>query len=250
MHNIMNHRYLCDGTSDGTLSAIALILQEHSDPGLVTLSEREDTLFEEGMFIATDPLKAEDLFSRLKEKAPDAARTLYFFMLAEQEGMANSLLHYIEQALQHGDKVNGYLTHPAVRDIVTVSRKAARELHRMKGLLRFEKLRDGAYLAQMEPDHNIIQPLAYHFSRRLRAQHWFLYDRKRRTAASWNKGELRFGTIEQFTTPALSEDEKEVQAMWQAFFKTIAIPDRKNPRLQKSNMPMKYWKYLTEKQGE
>ncbi|NTW94650.1 MAG: DUF4130 domain-containing protein, partial [Chlorobiaceae bacterium] len=41
-----------------------------------------------------------------------------------------------------------------------------------------------------------------------------------------------------------------VQALWQTFFRTIAIPDRKNPRLQKSNMPMKYWKYLTEKQGE
>jgi probable DNA metabolism protein len=249
MHNLMN-RYIYDGTSDGLLSAIEWILQEKSDPEQVSLSAREDTLFEEGFFIGTDALRAEALFSRLKQKSPDAVHTLYFFMLAEKEGLETSLLHYISEAFRHGDKVNGYLTHPAVRDIVTVSKKAGRELHRMKGLLRFEKLRDGAYLAQMEPDHNIIQPLAYHFSRRLRAQHWFLYDRKRRTAASWNKGTLQFGTIEQFTAPALSDDEKEIQAMWQAFFKTIAIPDRKNPRLQKSNMPMKYWKYLTEKQGE
>ena len=120
----------------------------------------------------------------------------------------------------------------------------------MKGLLRFEKLRDGAYLAKMEPDHNIIHPLAYHFRTRLKAQHWFLYDVKRRTAARWSNGTLQFGTIEQFTTPALSDDEKQVQAMWQTFFKTISIADRKNARLQKSNMPMKYWKYLTEKQGE
>ncbi|HWQ27153.1 MAG TPA: DUF4130 domain-containing protein [Chlorobaculum sp.] len=28
------------------------------------------------------------------------------------------------------------------------------------------------------------------------------------------------------------------------------MPARKNPRLQKSNMPAKYWKYLTEKQAE
>ena len=120
----------------------------------------------------------------------------------------------------------------------------------MKGLLRFEKLQDGAYLAKMEPDYNIIHPLAYHFLSRLRAQHWFLYDVKRRTAAQWNNRTLQFGTIEQFTTPALSEEEKKVQALWQAFFKTIAIPHRKNLRLQKSNMPMKYWKYLVEKQDE
>ncbi len=244
-------RYLYDGTADGLLSAISWILQEEPEPEKVVLAEREQTLFEEGFFINTNALQAESLFSRLRHRAPDAAYTIYMFMLAEQHGMeSSSLLHYVSLLFTYGDKVNGYLTHPAVRDIVSVAKKAGRELHRMKGLLRFEKLQDGAYLAKMEPDNNIIQPLANHFRTRLRAQHWFLYDVKRRVAARWSNGVLQFGTIEQFTTPALSEDEKKVQALWQTFFKTIAIPDRKNSRLQKSNMPMKYWKYLTEKQAE
>ena len=234
--------YLYDGTADGLLSAIAWILEEEPDPEKVKLSERKDTLFEEGFTISTDATQAESLFFRLKQQAPDAAHTLYSFMLAEKEGLETSLLHYVFLAFKHGDKLNGYLTHSAVRDIVHIAKKTGRELHRMKGLLRFEKLQDGAYLAKMEPDYNIIHPLAFHFSRRLRAQHWFLYDVKRRTAARWNNGSLQFGGIEQFTTPALSEDEKKVQALWLAFFKTIAIPDRKNPRLQKSNMPMKYRK--------
>jgi len=242
--------YLYDGSADGLLSAIAWILEEEPDPERVTLQERKNTLFEEGFTIGTDATLAEFLFFRLKQSAPDAAHTLYSFMLAEKEAMETTLLHYVSLAFKHGSKVNGYLTHPAVRDIVNIAKKAQRELHRMKGLLRFEKLQDGAYLAKMEPDYNIIHPLAYHFSLRLRAQHWFLYDVKRRTAARWNNGSLQFGTIEQFTAPALFEDEKRVQALWQAFYKTIAIPDRKNPRLQKSNMPMKYWKYLIEKQGE
>ncbi len=243
------NRYLYDGTADGLLSAIAWIIEEEPDPERVALAEREDTLFEEGFFISTDAIQAESLFFRLRRRAPDAAHTLYSFMMAEKEGMAGSLLHYISLAFTHGDKINGYLTHPDVRDIVSIAKKAGRELHRMKGLLRFEKLLDGAYLAKMGPDYNIIQPLAYHFCSRLRAQNWFLYDIKRYTAARWSNGALQFGSIEQFTTPALSEDEKKVQALWQTFFKTIAIPDRKNPRLQKSNMPVKYWKYLTEKQG-
>jgi probable DNA metabolism protein len=61
---------------------------------------------------------------------------------------------------------------------------------------------------------------------------------------------LSFGTLEQFSRPEVSEEEKAVRQIWQSFFKTIAIPERKNPRLQKSNMPAKYWKYLTEKPGE
>ena len=244
------NRYLYDGTPEGMLSAAARIFSEERDPETASLDERKDTLFEEGVFIGTDPVSAEAFFRRLRLAAPDAAYTFYCFTLAEKEGMETSLLHYLSQALRHGDRVNGNLAHPAVREIVTVSRKAQRELHRMKGLVRFEKLRDGAYLARMEPDHNILQPLAGHFSRRLRAQDWFIYDVRRRFAARWHQGRLQFGSIEQFVAPALSDEEKKVQALWQTFFRTIAIPDRKNPRLQKSNMPMKYWKYLTEKQGE
>ena len=242
--------YLYDGTPEGLLSAAFRIIADVSDPEKATLAERRDTLFEEGEFIGTDAVAAEKLFKRLRLEAPDAAYIFYYFTLAEKEGLETSLLRYLALALRHGDRVNGNLIDPAVRDVVSVSRKAQRELHRMKGLVRFEKLRDGAYLARMEPDHNILQPLAVHFSRRLRAEDWFIYDVRRRFAARWHCGNLQFGTIEQFTAPALSEEEMRIQALWQAFFKTIAISDRKNPVLQKSNMPMKYWKYLTEKQGE
>jgi probable DNA metabolism protein len=245
----MTH-YLYDGTPEGLVSAIAGILDAEKDPQQASLVERQDTLFEEGLFMRTDSTAAESLFSRLREKAPDAVYTLWYFMMSETEKLETSLLHYVALALEHGDRINGHLTNTDVKAIVTVARKAGRELHRMKGLLRFEQLRDGSWLARMEPDHNVIQPLAKHFSRRLRDQKWFILDVRRHSAAHWDGRELRFGTLEQFSRPELSDEEQQVQAMWRTFFSTIAIPERRNPRLQKSNMPAKYWKYLTEKQGE
>jgi probable DNA metabolism protein len=244
------NRYLYDGTPEGLVSAIAAILEAEPDPQRVTLTGRQDTLFEEGLFVRTDPTAVDALFSRLRKQAPDAVYTLWYFMMAETEGLESSLLHYIALALEHGDRINGHLTHSDVKAVVSAARKAGREAHRMKGLLRFEQLRDGTWLARMEPDHNVIQPLAKHFSRRLRGQQWFIYDVRRRSAAHWDGRALQFGTLEQFSRPELSDEEKEVQVMWRAFFRSIAIPERKNPHLQKSNMPAKYWKYLTEKQGE
>ena len=72
----MMNSYLYDGTADGLLSAIAWIIEEEPDPEKVTLSERKDTLFEEGFTISTDATQAESLFFRLKQHAPDAAHTL------------------------------------------------------------------------------------------------------------------------------------------------------------------------------
>lgn len=244
------NNYLYDGTPEGLVSAIASILDSGENPEETHLAVRQDMLFEEGLFLRTDPAAAEALFERLRQRAPDAVYTLWYFMMAEADGLETNFLRYIALAFEHGDRVNGYLTHADVKAVVATARKASRELHRMKGLLRFEQLRDGTWLARMEPDCNVIQPLARHFSRRLRAQEWFIYDARRRSAAHWNGSDLSFGTLEQFSRPELSPEEQAVQQLWQTFFKTIAIPERKNPRLQKSNMPAKYWKYLTEKQGE
>ena len=244
------NKYLYDGTPEGLVSAIAAILDSGDNPEKTMLSVRQDTLFEEGLFLRTDSALAEALFERLRQRAPDAVQTLWYFTMAEADGLETSLLRYVALAFEHGDRVNGYLTHASVKAIVGTARKAGRELHRMKGLLRFEQLRDGTWLARMEPDCNVLHPLARHFSRRLRGQQWFIYDVRRRSAAHWNGRDLSFGTLEQFSRPELSEEEKAVRQMWQSFFKTIAIPERKNPRLQKTNMPAKYWKYLTEKQGE
>jgi probable DNA metabolism protein len=243
-------RYLYDGTPEGLVSAISGILDLGADTRQAVLAERQDTLFEEGLFLRTDPSAADALFSKLRMRAPDAVHALWYFMMAETEGLETSLMRYVALALEHGDRINGHLTDTDVKSIVSTARKAGRELHRMKGLLRFEQLRDGTYLARMEPDHNLIQPLAHHFSRRLRAQNWFIYDVLRRSAAHWDGRALSFGTLEQFTKPELSLEEQEVQLLWKNFFRSIAIPERRNPRLQKSNMPAKYWKYLTEKQGE
>jgi probable DNA metabolism protein len=244
------HRYLYDGTPEGLVSAIAEILDSGADPKKATIVERQNTLFEEGHFLRTDPARVDEFFSKLRQHAPDAVYTLWYFTMAEAKEMETSLLRYIALAFEHGNRINGHLTDPDVKAIVGTARKAGRELHRMKGLLRFEQLRDGTYLARMEPDHDVIQPLAHHFSRRLRGQEWYIYDVARRSAAHWDGKALSFGTLEQFSKPELSDEEKTVQQRWQAFFRTIAIPERKNPRLQKSNMPAKYWKYLTEKQAE
>lgn len=190
------------------------------------------------MFLRTDSAVAEALFQRLRERAPDAVQTLWYFTMTEVDGLATSLLRYIALAFEHGDQVNGYLTHPDVKAVVATARKVGRELHRMKGLLRFEQLRDGTWLARMEPDHNVIQPLARHFSRRLRTQEWFIYDARRHSAAHWDGHALSFGTLERFSRPELSPEERVMQQLWQTFFKTIAIrtknPAFSNPTCQRS----------------
>ena len=44
----------------------------------------------------------------------------------------------------------------------------------------------------------------------------------------------------------IHEDEEDYQDMWRAYYKHMAIQSRKNLKLKKNYMPMKYWKHLVE----
>ena len=46
----------------------------------------------------------------------------------------------------------------------------------------------------------------------------------------------------------MDKDEKLFQQLWKTYFKAICIKERMNPRKHKQDMPVRYWKYLTEKQ--
>ena len=43
-------------------------------------------------------------------------------------------------------------------------------------------------------------------------------------------------------------DEQLFQSLWKTYFKAICIKERLNPRKHTQDMPVRYWKYLPEKQ--
>jgi len=46
----------------------------------------------------------------------------------------------------------------------------------------------------------------------------------------------------------LSENDRLFQDLWRTYFKAICIKERMNPKKQLSDMPRRYWRYMTEKQ--
>lgn len=241
--------YSYDGSIEGLFSAVSFILRNERDPSSVVLQKHGGLLFEDERFIATDQARADELVRRFSRAFPENARDVVACIHAEEEGLETSLLHYIHLVAVHGGAVSAHLAHPAVHEIRRHARRVRRELHRFKGLLRFQELEDGTFLARMEPDVNIIQPLSRYFIRRLRTQQWFIYDVRRSLVSRWDRERLEFGTLQSFRHPDVSVEEEEVQALWKTFFDHVTIPERHNERCQKSFMPMKYWKYLVEKGG-
>lgn len=116
----------------------------------------------------------------------------------------------------------------------------------LNGLLRFIEIGDNLFYASIHPDNNIIENLGQHFIRRLPTQNFIIHDKNRNIAFLYNTKEYKIIDSTLLTIPDISEREKKYQELWSAFFRTIAIKERTNSRLQMQYMPKKYWEDLVE----
>ena len=108
--------------------------------------------------------------------------------------------------------------------------------------VRFQKAADGTFFAAFEPQYNALPLTVHHFKDRFADQKWIIYDMKRRYGFYYD--------LQEVTTISFDDDSREklFQQLWKTYFKAICIKERMNPRKHRQDMPVRYWKYLTEKQ--
>lgn len=112
--------------------------------------------------------------------------------------------------------------------------------------------------AAVEPQFNALPLAVEHFKDRFADQPWLIYDVKRQYGYYYDLKEMKEVTFENpqqahLVTGMLNEslmanDEKLFRQLWKTYFKAICIKERWNPRKHRQDMPVRYWKYLTEKQ--
>jgi probable DNA metabolism protein len=243
--------YIFDGSFEGLLTAIYEAYYRHEDPQRILATENPQIdFFEQNYKVITNSAKAKKVYNAIKEKiSPKALKDIYYIYLCDSEEDRGIIVHnYLKVGWKHGNKLDQHLCNNHVFKVQSLCKTVTFECHRLLGLIRFKKLEDDLYYAQIEPDSNIIGLLAPHFSKRLADQNWVIHDVKRNIAAMFNKSEWVLSSIN--TPPKRIQDDSEViyQNLWKQYFKNIAIKSRINPKLQKRCMPVRYWGHLIEKE--
>lgn len=241
--------YHVDGSLDGLLTAFDEALQRRECAAVFHGEPAGESLFG-SVHVPADPRRAQDLARRLVACAGDAVlTTLLHAFLAEVKGLETDLFAYVRLTLETGRCVDGWHAHPQVRAVLDPVRRVNREVHRCKGLLRFQELSDGTLYAAFAPDHNITMLLGQHFARRLADQRWVIHDCRRQLALFWDGTRLApVETPRDLENLPRSSRELQLQELWRTYHRRIAITSRRNPSLQRACMPRRYWRYLVEMQ--
>lgn len=241
--------YIYDGSFDGLLTSIyEAYYGKDSIEDIVPQDSMEENFLIQKKFIQADKEKANKVYMAIESKiSEESMRRVFHAYLSELPRHGITILKYVQLGFKIGPQVDLNLSVDIVREMDNIYHKVAKEAHRMLGLIRFKQLENGILYSSMEPDHNIVGLIAPHFASRLSNENWAIHDVKRGIGVLYNKKEWVIKDIETTNSLIVREDEEEYQELWKTYFKHIAIESKTNPKLQKRNMPMRYWKHLVEK---
>ena len=218
-------------------------------------------LFHEEVFtVITEEEKAKRVWRGLQKKLSSGALScLAQCWLAEEAETPMLLFRYIRKAVDAPRSIETNFADPDVLEFSRMWKRVDWERLRMLQFIRFQKAADGTFFAAVEPEKNALPLAIDHFKDRFADQPWLIYDIKRAYGFYYDLKEVRQVTFEEgsreghLVTGMLDEslmdkDEKLFQQLWKTYFKAICIKERLNPRKHKQDMPVRYWKHMTEKQ--
>ena len=263
--------YVFDGTMDGLLSAVfdAYALKEQPEE-LLKSGDALPLFCERTYQVMTDEEKAQRVWAGLEKRLErEALKLISVSWLSELQELSSPLFHYIYKVFQQPAEdckspttsISRNFADPDVLNVTNIARRVLHEQLRMKQFIRFQKAKDGTYLAVVAPDHNVLPLITDHFSDRFNDQPWLIYDAKRHYGFYYdghakpihitfeNEAAVPFSLENgKLNEDVLSSDDQLLQDLWRTYFKAICIKERMNPRKQLKDMPRRYWKYMTEKQ--
>ena len=263
--------YTFDNTLDGLLAAVFDSFFLHQQ-GVTVLGEGEQLpLFaDEPHVVVTDDAKAGRVWKGLEKRlSAEGLRVVAVSWLSEERALNQPLFNYLCKVFRQpagAPSIENNASDPDVLAVRNTCRRVLHEVLRMKQFIRFQKAKDGTYLGVVSPDHNVLSMVTDHFADRFNDQPWLIYDAKRHYGYYYSPlqppptggGVIRVTFEDESTVPfdltngkmspeVLSDDDQLLQQLWRTYFKAICIKERMNPRKQLSDMPRRYWKYMTEK---
>ena len=254
--------YTFDSTLDGLLTAVFDAYALHQQPEeLVREGDVLPLFCDEVHHVVTADDKAGRVWTGLEKRlSREAVKLITVSWLSELAELNTPLFHYIYKVFCHDQSIERNFADPDVLYVTNTARRVLHEQLRMKQFIRFQKAKDGTYLAVVSPDNNVLSLIIDHFSDRFNDQPWLIYDAKRHYGYYYDtKAVIRITFEDKSAIPfdletgklsdeLLSENDQLFQELWRTYFKAICIRERLNPRKQLNDMPRRYWKYMTEKQ--
>ncbi len=241
--------YSFDGTKIGLLCCIFNAFYDRRKPDGIFCSAYQYSVFDEIKEIVSDNEKAERVKKCIEKcKTKYASFDLDFAYLSGLENKYKIIFDYFYYVIKNKNiDVSENYAESSVAAFNELKQKIWFETHRFKGFIRFSETEKGYFYSHYEPDNDITALLMPHFTARFKNHAFIIHDTKRNILGLYDGEKSAVVENDRPITVFLSESEKSFTELWTTYYDSVNIKERKNEKLMKQYLPVRYWKNLPEK---
>lgn len=236
--------YQYDGTFDGFLCCIHDSYLYKEIP--VGFSSDGDFLsLYEVRIVPTQAAHSQRVYRGLAARSNKAAKAVYRGFLTCMEDKELRLYAFVRKVFREGDRFMQNLSDPVFYPLHKALRHMSGELEKLRGFVRFSDY-NGVLGAVIEPENQVLPMLRRHFCDRYSNEAFFIFDRTHREILLYARGISRIQPLERLDLATPDAEEVQYRRLWKAFFETVTIRERENPRCQNTFLPKRYRGVMTE----
>lgn len=245
--------FIFDGTKIGLFTCVFDAYYERRIPKTITDKQVQVGFYDNVYQIETDVQKAKRVSDCLKNcKTIGVLKDVSLALKSGRDDRFTIIFNYVKTVIDNKNlDVSKNFANESVLAFFDLIKQITYEIHRFKGFIRFEESVDGYYYAHFSPDNDITWLLMPHFTSRFSNQAFIIHDVKRNVLGMYDGyNSTQVNAEDRQVTIYLSDDEINFKKLWQTYYKSVNIKERKNHRLMKNFLPVRYWEHLPEKQVE
>lgn len=237
--------YAYRGGFEGLLTAVFEIYARHDREAELQNAEEGVCSLWNVTEVLPDRQRAGRVFRGLQKFSSRLPRTLYRAWLSRDPDADAAVLACIRMAFLQGQNPLDQKYALPVKQVCDLAHQVGCEQERMLQFVRFAIHPGGLAVADIEPCYDLLPLIANHFCQRFRSQPFAIRDLRHKKTLLWDTRAAEISEDPALLAPKLPED-KEFALLWKKYFKALAIPERKNLRLQQQFVPLRYRGHLTE----
>jgi len=245
--------FVYDGSFDGFLCA-SLRAARAPDARIVPFDCRTADLFAREEHVPTVDAEAREMRRRVTACAgADELETMALVHASVSRDRHRLLFAYLRDTLGAGRSIAADVARPQVLAVRKIRDRVSLEIARFLGFARFRRVAGDRWYAPVNPDADIVGFIGPHFARRFPDEALIVHDVNRGVAFWSFRGASGIADLAGLPAEArrrLSTDcEPGTEDLWRTYFTAIANPERRNPRLQRKLMPVRYREFMVERSG-
>ena len=233
--------YSFDGTFDGLLCCLYRAFTEKEEPFAVYSGDFQPSFDTQTVAVTTDETHAKRVaVGIIKNCSENLLRTACYAMRSGEGLKETVIFNALRKCLAAKRDLSADYADYDMLAFYDLKEKIGKEIHRLKGFVRFEETAGGELYSHISPDNDICDLLAPHFKNRFPNKKFALHDVRRNILVLSYGQNIRRLELSSPLTVYLSDEEKHFKSLWKTYFDSVNIAERKNTRQQDNYLPRRY----------